>query len=515
MVLLSPDPSHDDIKAFMNEEERRYWDSNKGTPEERVEFWEFLEALWRSIPDPTEEQLQQVMPDHDWQHCQRGENREGILNFYRRKWKADRKAAAVARGAEEETAKARTENIPLSLEDNTVTPQEIQLPLADALDPVRDTSPSQDQNSTSSTRKALESFWRPIDAINQAARGNSRSPHLTEEDLARIDSFGTDEGSLIQGSAAPHGSEPMSEEERQEFLEKLDEERRTGNDRQPVPDNHPNSGIQALRDEVDRAGKVMGEATELLRHKTSKRLPPYEPSESKGDDDPQPSFWGRAKSWLKRNPGWVFVGGSLAMAGIGEYLVAELVLVFSFVAFAIQIHEWSSHIKKRWVAVLVKGFWLIGVALMLIFFGAVFYKLKGAKTWSNLLSKDEVTATLPSHSVPASLLPSMSPNINIPPLSKAERLDAINGIPVKGGEPQRLDRLMSAAGYRGPTFMSALIIISNKTNPIHIIVGTGGEVAASIDSGRAYHNFRFGEDTTRIFISAEKDTRIDVTYTPR
>lgn len=93
-IFFSPDPSHDDIKDFMDDGEREYWNAQKATPEERVRSWKSLEDLWRSIPDPTESQLEQVMGPTDWGHCQRGENREGILSFYRRKWKKERRAEA-------------------------------------------------------------------------------------------------------------------------------------------------------------------------------------------------------------------------------------------------------------------------------------------------------------------------------------------------------------------------------------------------------------------------------------
>jgi hypothetical protein len=87
LLLFSPDPSHDDIKHFMDDDQRVYWDTQQGTPAERAELWKSLEDLWRSIPDSTSAQLEQVMEPLDWGHVQRGENREDILNFYRREWK--------------------------------------------------------------------------------------------------------------------------------------------------------------------------------------------------------------------------------------------------------------------------------------------------------------------------------------------------------------------------------------------------------------------------------------------
>jgi hypothetical protein len=102
VLLFSPDPSHADIKDFMDDAERAYWDTQKGTPEERTEVWKSLKDLWRSIPDPTEAQLRQLN-EYDWGHIERGENRDQLLTFYRRKWKKDRKPDAVARRAEEAT----------------------------------------------------------------------------------------------------------------------------------------------------------------------------------------------------------------------------------------------------------------------------------------------------------------------------------------------------------------------------------------------------------------------------
>jgi len=98
------DPSQQDIRDFMDEDERLHWDSQQGAPEERGRFWERLEDLWRSIPDPSEEELRKLMRPEDWQVCQEApRNREDIFTFYRRKWKRDRKAEALARREQKET----------------------------------------------------------------------------------------------------------------------------------------------------------------------------------------------------------------------------------------------------------------------------------------------------------------------------------------------------------------------------------------------------------------------------
>ena len=141
MVLFSPDPSHEDIKHFMDDDQRVYWDGQQGTPEERGELWQYLKDLWRSIPDPTSAQLQEVMGPVDWGHVQRGENRESILNFYRQKWKKDRKPEAISRRAEEQ-AKREAEDIRLSPEDGMVMAKDIELSLADDLPGIREAATS-------------------------------------------------------------------------------------------------------------------------------------------------------------------------------------------------------------------------------------------------------------------------------------------------------------------------------------------------------------------------------------
>jgi len=72
----------------------------EGTPEERNQIWENLKALWRSIPDPTEEELRPpFVRDDDWQLCQQAPAavRNGILDPYRQQWKKYRKGEGSRR----------------------------------------------------------------------------------------------------------------------------------------------------------------------------------------------------------------------------------------------------------------------------------------------------------------------------------------------------------------------------------------------------------------------------------
>lgn len=106
----------------MDEDERRDWDSGTGTPEERNQMWESLKSLWRSIPDPTDDQLQPpyMRPD-DWQVCQTDMRaRENIFNFYRRQWKKQRKAKA-----REEQAKQKSEAEPPSAKSKGVNLEDL------------------------------------------------------------------------------------------------------------------------------------------------------------------------------------------------------------------------------------------------------------------------------------------------------------------------------------------------------------------------------------------------------
>jgi len=46
-------PTADDIRAFMDDDERAYWDS--ASDEQRAKLKEELTNLWNSIPGPTDE----------------------------------------------------------------------------------------------------------------------------------------------------------------------------------------------------------------------------------------------------------------------------------------------------------------------------------------------------------------------------------------------------------------------------------------------------------------------------
>jgi uncharacterized membrane protein YphA (DoxX/SURF4 family) len=151
MLLFSPDPSHEDIKDFMDDAERAFWDNQRGTPEERAELWKYLEELWRSIPDPTEGQLQPPYVRYeDWQGIREHGDRGGVLTFYRRQWKKQRKADAIARWAEEEAKPSEPPTIPEAEDSEKPTPKANAYDLFNAM-------------ANSAFAKAVHEFFTPRD----------------------------------------------------------------------------------------------------------------------------------------------------------------------------------------------------------------------------------------------------------------------------------------------------------------------------------------------------------------
>jgi hypothetical protein len=122
-------PSHEDILAFMDDDERQYWDSPlggpKGTLTERGQFWKNLEELWLSIPDPTLNDLKPpYMHVNDWSAYESGS--KDVIPFHTRRWKKQRKAEATARRVQERVA-----DLSISLDDTLQKPKELSLELDD------------------------------------------------------------------------------------------------------------------------------------------------------------------------------------------------------------------------------------------------------------------------------------------------------------------------------------------------------------------------------------------------
>ena len=387
----------------------------------------------------------------------RQSQREEILEFYKRQWKEAHKPVSES----PPSAEPESKDIPLSVEDNTVTHHDLQLPLEDALDPMRE-SPLRDKSPDP------EGVFRDIQPSQLSP---DAKPPGEFEDIRPFNESDTEEGiGMAQPTAAPPGSEPPE-----------------GTPPASMPGS-PKPKFTISAEEID----------------WSPLRPAYDVFKPISDQNPKIPPFQQVRNWLKRYAGWAFIGAATVMVGLGEYAVAEALLLFALVAFAIQIHEWSSHVKRRWVIRLVKGFWLIGVALMLIFFGAVFYKMMGSKPWSNLSPSNEsrlVTQPAPTSS----------------PVTR-KVLSLMSGISFRGGDAQRLDVLMKMAGYAGPTDMVVLIVYNNEENPNQIFVGMRPDLNArnsrALYSGE-YREFQEGADTSRVWVRSSKGGKIDIDYQAR
>lgn len=133
----------------------------------------------------------------------------------------------------------------------------------------------------------------------------------------------------------------------------------------------------------------------------------------------------RARNWLRRFAGWAFIGAATAMVQIGEFLVAEGLLILALSAFAVQIYEWSGHIERKWLERVMKTLWVAAVILLIVFFGGVFYKQKGSKPWTNLISNPAVTPTpMPT----PTLTPTPTPTPAVTPTPDGTPKDPTSGV---------------------------------------------------------------------------------------
>lgn len=143
---------------------------------------------------------------------------------------------------------------------------------------------------------------------------------------------------------------------------------------------------------------------------------------------------------------------------------------------------------------------------------------------------EELQGLKPSPEIVRAPSPKPSPSIGLTPTPSTTQVatpsvgaaDApqtvLKEIPFKGGTPQRLDVIMKAAGYTGPTRMAVLYVRSSDANEIEIIVGTRPDLSAKnswIISQSEWVPFEGGEDTTRVYVLASKEAKLDVTFKPR
>jgi hypothetical protein len=284
------------------------------------------------------------------------------------------------------------------------------------------------------------------------------------------------------------------------------------------------------------------------------------------------------KSWIHRIPVWkdfghwfryasLFAGATTTATGLGQYAVALAFLTLCLVCCIAQIYVWQTNRHR------LTKFFLAVLSIALIACGfAVILDQKGNKRWGvffrqpvnaeieNLNKryeaqqvKDEQTkretadiearvrqreAEIEQSQIAVEqsqqnrkaeikriegaktideVLNTKAQGSPLPTPSSNAPLSALAGIPFKGGTPQRLDVLMKAAGYGGPTAMAVLIVGNDDNNVNEVWVGTDPKVTEKYSwrlDGGSYFNFPGGEDTARVYVRSVKDGTIYVTYRP-
>jgi hypothetical protein len=102
--------------------------------------------------------------------------------------------------------------------------------------------------------------------------------------------------------------------------------------------------------------------------------------------------------------------------------------------------------------------------------------------------------------------------------NEANPLTLWYGIAIKGRlKPERLDAIMTRAGYKGPTSMSALSVSNAASSTNEMFIGTHANLTSR--SGQlllpgGHFDFSGGESTTRVYVLALKDVIIDIGYRP-
>jgi hypothetical protein len=153
--------------------------------------------------------------------------------------------------------------------------------------------------------------------------------------------------------------------------------------------------------------------------------------------------------WLRTWAGWGFIGAALAMVGIGEYAVAEALLIPALVAFGIQIYDWQGIDQGPRLTRTIKAAFLVGVIVMLMFFAMVFLRQKGTKPWSNLSDKHDQEQLKRPTPTP-SPIPSMSPTPVASPSASPSVQKAPSKRPNKTELQRSRDQALRDLDYRKP-----------------------------------------------------------------
>jgi len=91
--------------------------------------------------------------------------------------------------------------------------------------------------------------------------------------------------------------------------------------------------------------------------------------------------------FFKKFTGLVLLGGSYTMIQINEFALAGIFVIFSLIAFVVQIYEWNGISEKPKTTKCLKWVLFLIAFIVAIYFGGVVYNSKGEKAWSTWLYK--------------------------------------------------------------------------------------------------------------------------------
>jgi hypothetical protein len=105
------------------------------------------------------------------------------------------------------------------------------------------------------------------------------------------------------------------------------------------------------------------------------------------------------------------------MVQINEYAIALILLALSAVALAVQIYDWTGFKERRELTGAFKTVGFLFVAALLIFWAALFVKIKGSKPWSNLLLNEgqPLAQSQPTPAPPQTPNPTPHPTVVLSP----------------------------------------------------------------------------------------------------
>lgn len=503
------------LLEFAGEEERQHYLSPERTEAERGETRTELEEVYQSISDPSDMELKQSIGARAWAETQHNPSARDLA---RAQWKGFRKADARAELERHKAASRPPEQPRSEAPKSEPEPSKPELPQAPNIYDVFNALAKSD----------YVKFWtpRPDQQEAQKAAADLHPPEPpVDEGFVRIAS--AEDVKRMQGMAETFAKDRRD----QERLAKLKSE---------VPEwvDRPDTIHLSLEDE-GVAEASFGPPEDPLYDNPLPQHPITPETRKKieaqgkwGDDWPSKdkdqqvneidSLWEKLWKFTESNLFW---GGGVGVAlaayaflfGGAPRWFPLLLLVASWLIISLSVYRHRFFEGRPSLAQVVANaivYALVGFVLIIFWLLLVPTHAPSTIADSHVPVEqpsplDSRLTVVPSSSPKASPSQKATPSLERP---RIERLEALNGIKVTGGKANRLNILMSEAGYRGTTWMDVLIVKSIESNAIEIVIGTwSGATLGKLDGGD-YYNFPGGEDTRSVFIFSKKDATIDITY---